>query len=154
MPVYNILEEKGPDHQKYFNVECETVLLEQNESASAGSKRKAEQEAATLTLEKIRLYMRCGNIAIIGRPNVGKSTFLNCVLEHKISITSRKPNTTRSAILGVYTKNDTQLLFIDTPGWQTAPKKLLNRHMNREVRDSLQDIDCVMMLADARGWRP
>ena len=98
--------------------------------------------------------MRCGNIAIIGRPNVGKSTFLNCVLEHKISITSRKPNTTRSAILGVYTKNDTQLLFIDTPGWQTAPKKLLNRHMNREVRDSLHEIDCVMMLADARGWRP
>ena len=98
--------------------------------------------------------MRCGNIAIIGRPNVGKSTFLNCVLKHKLSITSRKPNTTRNAILGVYTKNDTQLLFIDTPGWQTAPKKLLNRHMNREVTDSLQDIDCVLMLADARGWRP
>jgi len=97
--------------------------------------------------------MRCGNIAIIGRPNVGKSTFLNCVLEHKISITSRKPNTTRNAILGVFTKNDTQLLFMDTPGWQTAPKKLLNRHMNREVRDSLQDIDCVLMLADGRGWR-
>ena len=66
--------------------------------------------------------MRCGNIAIIGRPNVGKSTFLNCVLKHKLSITSRKPNTTRNAILGVYTKSDTQLLFIDTPGWQTAPK--------------------------------
>ena len=97
--------------------------------------------------------MRCGNIAIIGRPNVGKSTFLNCVLYHKLSITSRKPNTTRNAILGVYTKNDTQLLFMDTPGWQTAPKKLLNRHMNREVKDSLRDIDCVLMLADARGWR-
>ena len=97
--------------------------------------------------------MRCGNIAIIGRPNVGKSTFLNCVLGHKLSITSRKPNTTRNAILGVYTKNDTQLLFMDTPGWQTAPKKLLNRHMNREVRNSLRDIDCVLMLADARGWR-
>ena len=98
--------------------------------------------------------MRCGNIAIIGRPNVGKSTFLNCVLKYKLSITSRKPNTTRNAILGVYTKNDTQLLFMDTPGWQTAQKKLLNRHMNRAVRDSLQDIDCVLMLADARGWRP
>ena len=97
--------------------------------------------------------MRCGNIAIIGRPNVGKSTFLNCVLGHKLSITSRKPNTTRNAVLGVYTKNDTQLLFMDTPGWQTAPKKLLNRHMNREVRNSLRDIDCVLMLADARGWR-
>ena len=61
--------------------------------------------------------MRCGNIAIIGRPNVGKSTFLNCVLKYKLSITSRKPNTTRNAILGVYTKHDTQLLFMDTPGF-------------------------------------
>ena len=97
--------------------------------------------------------MKCGHVAIIGRPNVGKSTLLNCILRNKLSITSRKPNTTRNAILGIRSLNNSQLIFVDTPGWQPQPKKLLNKNMNREVRITLEKVDCVLMIADARGWR-
>ena len=97
--------------------------------------------------------MKCGHVAIVGRSNVGKSTLLNCILENKLSITSRKPNTTRNAILGIRVLNDSQLVFVDTPGWQQQPKKLLNKNMNREVRITLKKVDCVLMVADARGWQ-
>ena len=96
---------------------------------------------------------RCALIAIIGRPNVGKSTLLNCILGQKISITSRKPQTTRYQIMGVHTVNETQLIFVDTPGWQRQPKSELNRLMNRQVRRALADVDCIVMMVDARGWR-
>jgi len=97
--------------------------------------------------------MKCGHVAIVGRSNVGKSTLLNCILGNKLSITSRKPNTTRNAILGIRVLNDSQLVFVDTPGWQQQPKKLLNKNMNREVRITLKKVDCVLMVADARGWQ-
>lgn len=95
---------------------------------------------------------QCGFIGIVGRPNVGKSTLLNQILEQKISITSRKPQTTRYQILGLHTSKTTQLVFVDTPGWQRQPKNQLNRMMNRQVRHALSDVDCVLMLADSRGW--
>jgi len=97
--------------------------------------------------------MKCGHVAIIGRPNVGKSTLLNCILRRKLSITSRKPNTTRNAILGIRNLNNSQLVFVDTPGWQQQPRKLLNRSMNRAVRLTLKEVDCVLMVIDARGWQ-
>ncbi|MGR8920267.1 MAG: GTPase Era, partial [Gammaproteobacteria bacterium] len=94
---------------------------------------------------------RCGLVAIVGRANVGKSTLLNQILRQKISITSRKPQTTRYQILGLHTEGDTQLVFVDTPGWQRQPKNQLNRQMNRQVRQALAEVDCVLMLIDARG---
>jgi len=95
---------------------------------------------------------RCGLVAIVGRANVGKSTLLNCILGQKLSITSRKPQTTRYQILGVKTAQDTQLVFVDTPGWQRHPKNELNRQMNRQVRHALGDVDRAVLVADARYW--
>ena len=95
---------------------------------------------------------RCGLVAIVGRANVGKSTLLNCILGQKLSITSRKPQTTRYQILGVKTVLHTQLVFVDTPGWQRHPKNELNRQMNRQVRHALGDVDHAVLVADARYW--
>ena len=95
---------------------------------------------------------RCGYTAIVGRANVGKSTLLNRILKQKISITSRKPQTTRHRIVGVRTSQDTQLIFVDTPGWQKAPKNHLNRMMNRQVMSAIQNVDLALMVCDARGF--
>jgi GTP-binding protein Era len=95
---------------------------------------------------------KCGLIAIVGRPNVGKSTMLNQILKQKISITSRKPQTTRYQIIGIHTEGDSQIVFVDTPGWQISPKNRLNRLMNREVKQALSDVDLVLMLCDSRQW--
>ncbi len=95
---------------------------------------------------------RCGLVAIVGRANVGKSTLLNAILGQKLSITSRKPQTTRYQILGVKTIENTQLVFVDTPGWQRHPKNELNRMMNRQVRHALGDVDRALLVTDARYW--
>ncbi len=92
---------------------------------------------------------RCGLVAIVGRPNVGKSTYLNSVLGQKLSITSRKPQTTRYRLLGVKTIGSTQLVFIDTPGLQLRPGNALRRTMNAEVHRALQDVDAVVLLVEA-----
>ena len=92
---------------------------------------------------------RCGLVAIVGRPNVGKSTYLNSVLGQKLSITSRKPQTTRYRLLGVKTIGSTQLVFIDTPGLQLRPGNALRRTMNEEVHRALQDVDAVVLLVEA-----
>jgi GTP-binding protein Era len=94
----------------------------------------------------------CGNIAIVGRPNVGKSTLLNRIVGQKISITSRKPQTTWYQILGVRTTNGSQMIFVDTPGWQHRPQRQINRVMNRQINAALSGVDIVVMVADARGF--
>ena len=96
---------------------------------------------------------RCGYIAIVGRPNVGKSTLLNHLLNKKISITSRKPQTTRHRILGIKTINEDQYIYVDTPGLHPSEKKALNRYMNRVVRQVLPDVDVIVFMVDARVWR-
>ncbi len=98
------------------------------------------------------MAQRCGFVAIVGRPNVGKSTLLNRILGQKISITSRKPQTTRYQILGIDTVDETQLIFVDTPGWQRQPRFEINRLMNRQVRQALFNVDCTVQVIDARGW--
>lgn len=92
---------------------------------------------------------RCGTIAIVGRPNVGKSTLLNALVGQKLSITSRKPQTTRHRLLGILTRDDAQFIFVDTPGFQTEHGGSLNRMLNKNVQRALQDIDAVMWVIEA-----
>ena len=92
---------------------------------------------------------RCGTIAIVGRPNVGKSTLLNHLVGEKISITSRKAQTTRHRITGILTTADTQYVFVDTPGFQNKNASALNRLMNRSVTQALPDVDVILVVIDA-----
>jgi GTPase len=92
---------------------------------------------------------RCGLIAIVGRPNVGKSTLLNALVGQKISITSKKAQTTRHRITGVRTVGDTQFVFVDTPGFQDRHMAALNRNLNRTVQGSLADVDAVLFVVEA-----
>ena len=98
------------------------------------------------------LGRRCGTIAIVGRPNVGKSTLLNALVGQKISITSRKAQTTRHRITGIRTLGDTQFVFVDTPGFQTKEirgRTALNRNLNRTVTSALSDVDVVWFVVEA-----
>jgi len=94
----------------------------------------------------------CGFIAIVGRPNVGKSTLLNELLGQKISITSRKPQTTRHRIMGVETDGDYQAIYVDTPGLHIEEKRAINRLMNRAANSSLSDVNLVLFLVDGTHW--
>jgi len=95
---------------------------------------------------------RCGYIAIVGRPNVGKSTLLNRILGAKLSITSRKPQTTRHAILGIKTVDKAQFIYVDTPGLQNQQNKKIHRVMNRTVLSTVQDVDVVLFVVDGLIW--
>jgi GTP-binding protein Era len=92
---------------------------------------------------------RCGHVAIVGRPSVGKSTLLNALIGQKISITSKKPQTTRYRITGIVTEPDAQFVFVDTPGFQTRHRSRLNERLNRAVRESLSSVDAVVLVLDA-----
>jgi GTP-binding protein Era len=92
---------------------------------------------------------RCGHVAIVGRPSVGKSTLLNALVGARISITSRKPQTTRHRISGIRTDGDVQFIFVDTPGFQTRHASKLNERLNRAVREALADVDVIVFVVDA-----
>ena len=95
---------------------------------------------------------RCGFVAIIGRPNVGKSTLLNHILGQKISITSRKPQTTRHQLLGVKTTSTSQVIYVDTPGMHNRRSTAINRYMNRAAKSVLDDVDLVLFVVQALQW--
>ncbi|AZG35270.1 GTPase Era [Shewanella psychromarinicola] len=94
----------------------------------------------------------CGMVAIVGRPNVGKSTLLNKLLGQKVSITSKKPQTTRHRIMGIHTNGPSQIVFIDTPGLHIEEKRAINRLMNRAAASSLADVAMVIFVVDGMTW--
>ena len=95
---------------------------------------------------------RCALVAIVGRPNVGKSTLLNHLLGQKLSITSRKPQTTRQQLLGVRTEGASQLIFIDTPGIHIGQPKAMNKLMNKSAASAMTEVDVTFMLCDRTRW--
>lgn len=97
---------------------------------------------------------RCGFVAIVGRPNVGKSTLMNHLIGQKISITSRKAQTTRHRITGVMTTASAQFVFVDTPGFQTKYRNALNTAMNRSVTTTLADVDVILFVVEAGRFGP
>ncbi len=96
----------------------------------------------------------CGFVGIVGRPNVGKSTLLNHILGQKISITSRKPQTTRHRLLGIKTDDNSQIIFVDTPGLHSDVDKALNRYMNKTVNTVIKDVDVILFMIDGLKWNP
>ncbi|MGO2133084.1 MAG: GTPase Era [Halomonas sp.] len=97
----------------------------------------------------------CGFVAIVGRPNVGKSTLMNRVLGQKISITSRRPQTTRHQVMGIKTEGDAQFIYVDTPGIHKLGRdrnKAINRFMNQAATQALRDVDCVIFIVDRTRW--
>lgn len=95
---------------------------------------------------------RCGLVAAIGRPNVGKSTFINTVMGRKVSIVTAKPQTTRHRILAVHTAPEQQIIFVDTPGLHRKSGKAMNRMMNRTAASALADADLILFVSDATRW--
>lgn len=94
----------------------------------------------------------CGFVAIVGRPNVGKSTLLNQLLGQKVSITSRKAQTTRHRIIGIDTQNNDQIIYIDTPGLHIEEKRAINRLMNRAASSSIGDVELVIFVVEGTHW--
>jgi len=115
------------------------------------SKRRAADSSADEALGTAApgRAFRCGQVAIVGRPNVGKSTLLNALVGARVSITSKKPQTTRHRVLGILTTSKEQCIFVDTPGYQTLHGSLLNDRMNRAVRESLGETDVIVVVLEA-----
>ncbi|WP_150464990.1 GTPase Era [Francisella sp. SYW-2] len=95
---------------------------------------------------------KCGYISIIGRPNVGKSTLLNNILKYKVSITSRKPQTTRHQITGIKTLGDTQFIYVDTPGIHIKEPKAINKFMNKAATTMVKDVDVILFVVELGKW--
>jgi GTP-binding protein Era len=97
---------------------------------------------------------RCGFVALVGRPNVGKSSLLNRLIGQKISIVSRKPQTTRHRLLGIHHRPDAQIAYVDTPGLHGKTPREINRYLNRTAADALADVDAVVFVVDGLHWTP
>ena len=95
---------------------------------------------------------KSGYVAIVGRPNVGKSTLLNRILGQKLCITSRRPQTTRHRILGINTLEDSQVIYVDTPGLHSDNKRAMNRYMNRAATSSMEDVDVILFVIEGLSW--
>ena len=101
---------------------------------------------------KVAADYRCGLVAVIGRPNVGKSTMINAIMGRKVSIVTAKPQTTRHRILAVHSSETEQIIFVDTPGLHRKAGKAMNRLMNRTAANALADADLVLFVSDAMHW--
>ncbi|GMG87600.1 GTPase Era [Biformimicrobium ophioploci] len=103
-------------------------------------------------MDQVDQTSRCGYVAIMGRPNVGKSTLLNHLLGQKICITSRKPQTTRHNMLGIKTEGANQIIFVDTPGLHSGEGSAMNRYMNRAAASAARDVDAVVFVVERARW--
>ena len=127
------------------------------ESMLAASRAATSRPAATVgdageAGEASATGQRCGVIAIVGKPNVGKSTLLNALVGQKISITSRKAQTTRHRITGIHTREQTQFIFVDTPGFQTRHATALNKSLNKTVMGAIGDVDLILFVVEAGSF--
>ena len=95
---------------------------------------------------------KCGYVAVIGKPNVGKSTLINHIVGEKVSIVTSKPQTTRHQILAISTKESGQILFIDTPGMHVGHKKALNKFMNKTAANAVLDVDLILFMVESMKW--
>ncbi|WP_119394008.1 GTPase Era [Salinibius halmophilus] len=95
-----------------------------------------------------------GIVALVGRPNVGKSTLMNHLIGEKISITSRRPQTTRHQVMGVLTEGARQVIFVDTPGMHQNQEKAINRYMNKAAESAVRDVDVILFMVDSLAWTP
>src|SRR5581483_10665341 len=159
LPQYSVVGVAGEAHEQVFRVECLVPELDILSFGEGSSRRAAEQSAAkaayelALTRGSMTAH-RTGHIDITGRPNVGKSTLLNRLVGMKISIVSRRPQTTRHRILGIVSRPDAQLIFVDTPGFQTQHGGALNRLMNRAVLRSLETVDAIVPVVEGVRLTP
>ena len=127
------------------NSEVKVPTAEQDRITAMLGAAAAPKTVSTIPVES----QRCGLIAIVGKPNVGKSTLLNALVGQKISITSRKAQTTRHRITGMSTRGEVQFVFVDTPGFQTLHGNALNRSLNKAVQGAVGDVDLVLFVVEA-----
>ncbi|MEN9904476.1 MAG: GTPase Era, partial [Pseudomonadota bacterium] len=139
-----------PAAQSELNPELEAMLAGAlRKPGKPGNAEPAEAEPAEPIGPK-----RCGYVAIVGKPNVGKSTLLNALVGQKVSITSRKAQTTRHRITGLRTVGATQFVFVDTPGFQTRHGNALNRSLNKTVLGAVTDVDVIVFVVEAGNFHP
>jgi small GTP-binding protein len=160
-----VLREEGAEHAKNFHVQCGLEDSDVRIVASGSSRRKANNQQRLNCSRPLPNgnrsngahaeqdgQIRCGYVALIGRPNVGKSTLLNRFLGQKLSIVTAKPQTTRQQIAGIKTTQSGQVVYLDTPGIHLAARRALNRYMNRIARAALSGVDVVLFLVEAERW--
>lgn len=158
LPSYLVVQVRGEAHDQEFTIHCQVSGLSEPVVGTGSSRRKAEQAAAEQALknwswnERRKTY--CGFIAIVGRPNVGKSTLLNNLLGQKISITSRKAQTTRHRIVGIHTEGAYQAIYVDTPGLHMEEKRAINRLMNKAASSSIGDVELIIFVVEGTRWTP
>ena len=163
-PVYREVERTGPHHDPQFRVAVDLPGLAPAEGVG-GSKRAAEKVAASVMIERegvgsamtdesqrsaAAAATRCGFVALIGAPNVGKSTLVNALVGSKVTIVSRKVQTTRALIRGIVIEDNAQIILVDTPGI-FAPKRRLDRAMVSTAWSGAHDADLVCVLLDAKA---
>lgn len=115
-------------------------------------KKESKKKAEKVSIPEPAPKLLCGYVALIGRPNVGKSTLLNNILGEKLSIISAKPQTTRHRILGVKTRGAIQTIYVDTPGLHMGERKAINKYMNKTAMATLKDVDVIVFMVEALKW--
>jgi len=136
-----------------MNAPEENTSEQQAPEEQAPKEQAAEEQAPEEQATTPEPGMHCGQVAIIGRPNVGKSTLINALVGYKVSIVSARPQTTRHRILGISTRPEGQIVYVDTPGLHDDGKRAINRYMNRAARGALVDVQLVALVIEAGQWR-